>query len=341
MKKIFILIIIFVVAVSTAFAQVAFNTMEDSFSTFSNDIANILPYASTIGLNWSDATVRSYPQFGIGLTYGAVVIPTKVFTNLADTMGFEDSLPKKIADSPIGVSLPVYTLEARVGGSLLPFDVGVKLGYISPEMVSALSVSIDYILAGFDIRVPIIKKNSFLPFVSFGIGYNYLKSGIETSIDAGLDKFAGTDTGNILLDTELDKLSFSDPRIRFQMESNVIDFKLQVSKNFSIITPYAGVGYAYGWSSAGGGISSEVLYSGTKITSAQIKDMKTAFEQAGEDAPELTTYKILVSTDVAAGAFRAFGGLSVNLFIFKLDLNAMYNIPSQSLGASANVRIAF
>ncbi len=341
MKKIFIIMIIFIVAVSGAFAQVAFDTMEESFSDFSDDVASALPYASTIGLNWSDATVRSLPHFGIGLTAGAIMIPSKAFTDLADSMGFEDELPKEIADSTIGVPLPGYTLEARIGGLILPFDIGVKFGYISPDMVAKLPVSVDYTLVGFDIRTPILKQNLLLPSISFGVGYNYLKSGIETSIDAGLDSFAGTSTGNTYLDEEIDKLSFTDPRVRFQMESNVIDFKLQVSKNLLIITPYFGLGYAYGWSTAGGGISSDVEYNGSSISSAEISNIKDAFDLAGEDAPELTADGVFVSSDVAAGAFRAFGGLSVNLFLIKLDLTAMYNLSSQSLGGSANVRIAF
>ncbi len=340
MKKIFILMIILVVGVSVVFAQIAFDTMEDSFSTFSSDVAESIPFASTIGLNWSDARVRSLPHFGIGLTVGFVTIPKEAFVNLANSLSI--TLPTEITDSTIGVPIPGYTLEGRIGGLFLPFDVGIKLGYIPPELLANSPIAVDYTLAGFDIRTPIIKGNLVLPAVALSVGYNYLSSGIETSVTGtGLDSFTGTNTGYAPLDTELDQLSFSDPKVRFQMESNVIDIKLQASKSLLILTPYIGMGYAYGWSTAGGGISSEVLYGGTAITPAQISTINAAFAAAGLGAPELTSDGIVVSATSKGGAFRAFGGLSVNLLILKLDLNGMYNFNTNSLGASANIRIAF
>ena len=51
MKKILILMIILVVAVSGVFAQqVDFADMETAFSDFSSDVAEALPFASTIAL---------------------------------------------------------------------------------------------------------------------------------------------------------------------------------------------------------------------------------------------------------------------------------------------------
>ena len=126
------------------------------------------------------------------------------------------------------------------------------------------------------------------------------------------------------------------------MQSNVIDIKLQASKSLLIITPYAGLGYAYGWSKAGGGIAAgDVLYGGNPITQADIDAINAALAAVGESELDVSADGFLVSSDAKGGAFRAFGGLSVNLFILKLDLNGMYNFNTSSLGASANVRIAF
>lgn len=340
MKKFFILLIILIVGVSGAFAQIAFDTMEDSFTTFSSDVAESIPFASTIGLNWSDATVRQFPHFGVGLTVGAVTMPKEAFVDLANSLNF--TLPDEINDSNIGVPIPGYSLEGRIGGLILPFDIGIKLGFIPQDTFEDVDVAVDYTLVGFDIRTPIIKQNLLLPSIALSVGYNYLNSGIETSVSGtGLDSFSGTSTGNSLLDAELDKLTFTDPNVRFQMESSVIDFKLQASKTLLILTPYIGMGYAYGWSTAGGGISSSVNYDGSPITADQISVINDAFAAASLGAPELTEDGIVVSSESDGGAFRAFGGLSVNLFVLMLDLNAMYNINTASLGASANVRIAF
>ena len=147
MKKFLILMIILMVGVSGVFAQtITYDELEASFSQFSTDVAESLPFASTIGLNWSDATVRSFPHFGVGLTVGAVMIPAEAFTDLADVMGFD--LPDEITDSSIGVPLPGYTLEGRIGGLILPFDIGVKLGGHAEVLVdSAMQTNIKGIYA--------------------------------------------------------------------------------------------------------------------------------------------------------------------------------------------------
>ncbi|MDA3941350.1 MAG: hypothetical protein PF693_18925 [Spirochaetia bacterium] len=331
MKKFFIILIILMVGVSGVFAVVDITTMEDSFSTFSSDVAESLPFASTIGLNWSDAKVRGFPHFGVGLSVGAVMIPEDAFVALADSFNF--SLPSAITDSGYGVPFPAYVIDARIGIPFLPIDIGAKLGVLTPEMSASLSsdVAVDYTLVGFDIRTPIIKGNLVLPAISLSAGYNYLSGGVNASV-AGVGDLSSIDL-NPVLDTVL---SYTDPDIRFAWETHTIDFKLQVSKSLLIITPYAGLGYNYGWSKAGGGISSDIAYSKGETEAS----VRKALEDAGYDV-ELSNTGFTIFSEAAGGSFRAFGGLSVNLFILKLDLNAMYNISTQSLGASANVRIAF
>lgn len=335
MKKILIMMIILVVAVSGVFAQtITYDELEVSFSQFSTDVAESLPFASTIGLNWSDARVRSLPHFGIGLTAGAVFIPKEAFVDLASAMNF--ALPTEITDSTLGVPLPGYAIEGRIGGLVLPFDIGIKMGYLPPEVLAGSPIAADYTLVGFDIRTPIIKGNVLLPAVALSVGYNYLNAGIETSVATGLG------SGLDLSGYSLSNITFTDPKARFQMQSNVIDIKLQASKSLLIITPYAGLGYAYGWSNAGGGVAAgDVLYGGFPITASDINDINAALAAVGESELDVSADGFLVSSASTGGSFRAFGGLSVNLFILKLDLNAMYNVSTASLGASANVRIAF
>ena len=332
MKKILILMIILVVGVSGAYSQVLIENMETAFSTFSTDVADALPTASTIGLTWSDAKVRGFPHFGVGLTVGAVMIPEDAFVSLADTLSI--ALPSEITDSGLGVPFPAYVVDARIGIPFLPIDIGAKLGVVTPEMSDSMSsdVSVDYTLAGFDIRTPIIKGNMILPAISLSAGYNYLSGGVNTTVTN-----AGTLTTGIDLDTYISgaSIDYTDPDVRFAWETHTIDFKLQASKSLLIITPYAGLGYVYGWSKAGGGVSSDITYTNTTEDA-----VRQALETAGMDI-ELSGDGFAIFSESSGGAFRAFGGLSVNLFILKLDLNAMYNVNTNSLGASANVRVAF
>ena len=48
--------------------------------------------------------------------------------------------------------------------------------------------------------------------------------------------------------------TFQNPTFNFFWNTNVIDAKVQVSKNLFIITPYIGLGASYGISNAGGGL---------------------------------------------------------------------------------------
>ena len=331
MKKILILMIILVVAVSGAFGQIAFADMESAFSTFSEDVAEALPVASTIGLNWSDATVRGFPHFGVGLTLGAVMIPEDAFVTLANTLSI--TLPSAITDAGLGIPFPAYVIDARVGIPFLPIDIGAKLGVLTPEMSASLSdeVAVDYVLAGFDIRTPIIKGNLVFPAISLSAGYNYLSGGVNASV-GGIGDLSSIDLNPVINTT----LSYTDPDIRFAWKTHTVDFKLQASKSLLIITPYAGLGYASGWSKAGGGISADSTYS-NGVTEDEVRD---ALEAAGYDV-ELSADGFAILAESSGGSLRAFGGLSVNLFILKLDLNAMYNVSTASLGASLNARVAF
>ncbi len=334
MKKYLLIPLLISVAFTGAFA-VDYKDMANSFDQFSKDVSESLPFNSTMGLNWSDARVRGFPHFGIGLSVGATAIPEDTFKRLADNLGI--ALPAELTDTGLGIPVPGYTVDARIGLPFLPFDIGVKLGTVPEGIVDTPSLAMDYTLAGFDIRTPIVKQNLLLPAVTLGVGFNYLKSTIGTYVDTGIA--SSIDLSSV--DSNLGTLTFNDPEVAFTMETKVIDFKLQVSKKILIFTPYVGAGYSYGWSNAGGGVYADVEYDGNPITQADIDAINAAFDDKGIDRPDLSVKKITVSSDNTGSTLRAFGGISVNLILLKLDLNGMYNVSTQSLGASVNARMSF
>lgn len=328
MKKILITLLLSFFLLTGAFALVTYDKMESSFSTFSKDVSQALPFASTVGLQWSDAYVGGFPHFGVGLSVGAVTIPEKAFTSLATTLGF--TLPDQLTKLGIGVPLPGYTIDARLGLPFLPLDIGAKLGFIPENIVKSPDFGVKYTLAGADVRFPVVKQNVVLPAVSLGVGFNYLSSTIST-------KATGMAQTIDLSAYQLQNLTFTNPKVAFQMESKVLDAKLQVSKSLLIFTPYLGVGYSYGWSTAGGGILADLLYGGAPITTADI----TAIENALGSSTDLSTTQILISSSKSGGAFRAFGGVSINILVLKIDISGMYNVATKSLGANINTRISF
>ncbi|MFW6361874.1 MAG: hypothetical protein ACOC2R_09000, partial [Spirochaetota bacterium] len=109
LNKTIILAIGLMLVGGAAFGQVTFGELESNFSDFSSDVAESLPYASTQGLTWSDARVRGFPHFGVGLSFGAVTMPKDAFVNLANDLSI--TLPSEITDSEIGVPFPAYSVD--------------------------------------------------------------------------------------------------------------------------------------------------------------------------------------------------------------------------------------
>ena len=331
-KGIVIAVVLAVVLTAGVSAQIDTNVddMKSAFGDFSGDVAQSLPYAATIGGSWSDAKVMNFPHFGAGLSLGMITLPSDAFTTLADKLGtsFGD-----IANKDLGVPLPGYTIDGRVGLPIVPFDVGAKFGYMHPALgeafESATGAKADYLLAGVDIRYPVIKQKLLIPSVAVSAGVNYLRGGVEITPDTNsgtidLSQLQGYGTG--------DEISFSDPTMRFNWQSTSLDFRAQASEKLLLFTFYGGGGYSYGISKAGGGI----LSTWTENTSNSKEQVKSDLQDAGYD---ISDKEITVLANANGGSFHAFAGMSVDLLFLRLDLKGKYNFLTQHLGAGLNARI--
>ena len=330
MKKLLLILLIMMTAAAFVAAQ-TYDELEDGFESFSSDLAGSLPYASTIGLNWSDAYMGGFPHFGVGLTTGFVSLPTEGFEEIADLLGV--SLPSMLSDYGIGVPLPAYTVDARIGIPVLPLDVGVKGGYISPDWLSSMDVGVDYLLLGADVRYAVLEGNMILPKVSVGVGYNYMKGGVymDGVVDGqSIDLTGEGSPGGV------NSIDITDGDLAYEWSTNVIDVKVQASKKILILTPSVGLGYSYGFSTAGGGIDSDIKVNGSSDPTQTQLDAIEAIT-----GMEISDSSLRITAEDNSGSFRVWGGCSVNLFLLKLDLAAMYNLTSQNLGASLNARVQF
>ena len=105
-----------------------------------------------------------------------------------------------------------------------------------------------------------------------------------------------------------------------------------------------------GISEAGGGLNTTVkildgsdveLYTGQAAIDA-LADAKAKAAASGSpfpDLPTITADGIKVLKAVNGWAYRIYGGTSVNLAFFHLDLQGMYNLATQSLGVTVGARI--
>ncbi len=335
MKRWIPVLFILVVAAAVLPAQIDLAVFEGAFQDFADAAVGSLASTATSGLAWSPAHIGQFPHFGVGLTVGAAMMPYEAVKPVLDMLSI--TLPSELDFlQTYGVPLPAAAIDARLGGFGIPFDIGFKIGFI-PERVQALlgDVQADYFIVGGDFRFAILQDKGFVPALSVGVGYSYLKGGVEI---AGLVAGATVDIEDLMTTyggkpPGVYELDFSAPTLAFTWQSHVIEAKVQLSKNLLIFTPHVGFGAAYApGSSVGGGLLSAVTPVG-----ATIEEVRAAFIAAGMTPP--TDLGFVVAADAPAGwALRVFGGTSINLLFLRLDLDANWNVLTNAYGGNVNLR---
>jgi hypothetical protein len=337
-----LLLIAFVLigAVSLVAAQpVDFTEFEDTMSTFATGVAGTLASTATAaGLGWSPAYIGQFPHLGVGVSLGASLLPYATVQPILDLVGV--SLPAELASlQEYGLPIPAASIDARIGGFFLPFDIGVKVGYLPTSAQDLLgAVQMDYLLVGGDVRFALLQDRGFVPALSVGVGYTYFKGRVGLpGVIPGTTDLDVTEFMNLLGYTGTHSISLSEPDFAFEWQSNVIEAKAQLSKRLLLFIPHVGISAAYGISTAGGGLASTLTY--TSSDGYTDTDLQDAFEEAGYPAPSAEGF---VVTAAANGwSFRVFGGLDIALLFLHLDVAGSYNLLTGSLGGSANVRIQF
>jgi hypothetical protein len=305
--------------------------LQKAAGEFSEALAKSLPFNAALGLNWSDAYIGKVfpsvpPHFGVGAALGYTTVDFSAFDGLLSQ--FNLSVPDGFNLGQM--ALPAYVAEARVGGFVLPFDLGLKFGAF--ENFGNSSASVNYTLLGGELRYAVIdgKEKLLLPNVSVGVGLNYL-SGSFTKTGSSLS-FAIPSPGG----ASGDVLDLSDAKVKLQWETLALDFKAQVSKSFLILTPYAGLGASHAWSSAGYTAEGTLHYPAALPNSGAIN---TALRDAGVETLDFSGKGFSTTFEETGWSLRAFGGLSVNLALFRLDLTGLFNFFDGNYGVTLGARL--
>jgi hypothetical protein len=302
--------------------------LQEAAGDFSKALAQSLPFNATLGLNWSDAYIGKFfpslpPHFGVGVALGYTTMDFEAFNGLVKQ--FNLSVP---GGFDLGqMALPAYVTEARIGGFLLPFDVGLKFGAF--ENLGDSSAAVDYLLAGGELRYAVIdgKESLVLPNVSVGVGLNYLSgsfTGSKSSLNFSLEP-------GILPN---DVLPLTDLVVGLQWETLALDFKAQISKSFLILTPYIGFGASHAWSQAGYTVEATI----PGLSGTQKSGINNALQDAGLEGIDFGGKGFSTIFEETGWSFRTFGGLSVNLALFRLDLTGLFNFADSNYGVTLGGR---
>lgn len=338
MKRV-LLVLALIVTVTIGVSALDYATFADAFQDFADEVANTLPAtAGVAGLSWSPAYIGQFPHFGVGVSLGASTIPFDFIDPLVTQLGV--TLPSEFEYlEKWGLPIPAAALDARLGGFLFPFDVGFKIGFVPEKLREKLGkVNLDYLLVGGDVRIPLLKDHGFVPALSISGGYTYMRGNV------GIPDIM--DSGNYVIDTLPapyggDTLTITAPELAFTWQTHTMVAKLQASKNLLIFTPHLGLGAAYGISEAGGGMSSEVTFTGGDLDDpAIVQALEDALAAAGLPA-DVDSDSILITSSANGYSFWVYGGTAINILLLKIDLTAMYNIVNGGYGGAVNVRIQF
>jgi len=325
--KIGILTFLFSLSVSfSAFSQTSLADLERTAGEFSSTLARSLPLNASLGLNWSDAHIGQFfpsipPSFGVGFSAGFTTMNLPAMENLATLFGFQG-----IGSSIERFPFPAWAAEARIGGFFgLPFDVGFKVGVL-PD-VGGNNWDINYTLIGGDIRYAVLNRR-FLPTVSVGVGFNYLRGGIGGRGSGSGETFTFDVNGN----TQTVDLG-GRPNVSLNWRTFSLDAKAQVSQSFIIATPFFGVGWSFAWSRAGyevGAPNMNITTTGG-VTEDEVRDFLN--DRGINPRRGLSSH-----VDDQDFNFRLFGGVGLNLVVFRLDFTGMMCLRDQNYGASIGFR---
>lgn len=335
--RIIIIIMVLIWVVYPVFPQ-NLSKLQENLNVFSDSMNQALPFNSTIGLNWSDAYIGQITDlphhFGVGVSAGFTNLDLESIKSLLGSFNLPvPIINNRSTSKKIGFLIPCYTVEGRIGGFFLPFDIGLKAGYLPPDAFMNIFDKFDYglkqMIFGADIRYSFINYKTIPIKFSVGLGFNYLQGGINSAIPSA-QSYSFTDFNN--KDYKI-KTAPSGSKADIEWRTANIEFKSQFSFPFRIITPYAGAGLSYAWSRAGYRVSTPQLSieNGTFNNVQGVLLEKYNLTYISDNGFETINKFNNIST-------RAFGGISVNMAFIRIDLTGMYEFIGGNFGATLGFR---
>ena len=317
---------------ASAFASTA--DIDKAFESLNGTLTEVVP-ETTIQLGvWSDAYIGKLfpsvpPHFGAGVSAGGTFIETKALSNAIGTIITEINSHAAGATTdfnftvPDQIPLPSASVHVRIGGFILPFDIGVYGAYFDLNTLKFedFTGTVNYYTIGADIRYAVMKGSTTLPKLSVGAGY--IRTHLALSM-TGASTYSGT-VGS----TPASVTANADTNTSFDL--NTIFVQAQISKKFLILTPYAGV-RAYVTSS-----KSHYDYS-----------YSSTYEIGGVPQGNVPGGNGSSSRDYGTDAFnfdwnnirpQLYAGLGLNLLFVNCTVGGSWNMRNNLLSANVNVCI--
>lgn len=268
-----VVLTVLLICTASAFSQIITPTekekIKDGLNDFAKQIMVSAPEAATQMNVWQEAHIGNlfpsiHPHFGGGLSLGGTAMDMTGFKSAANEMAedfnklttdphvwsiFGGESPEEVdfGKIPDKFFLPTASLDLRLGGFGIPFDIGIFAMMTNPNIFAVhlndpssiynmsqaikfsflgFDGSIDYFSIGGDFRIRLLEEDGAVPAISVGAGYAYTKGLVKVHTDQD------SEVSGITLNTSMD--------IGLGFQTQVIFIQGQVSKDLSIISLFAG-----------------------------------------------------------------------------------------------------
>lgn len=289
-----------------------FTTAEDGLNDFCDVLVDVIPNSQTQQNVYAEAWIgKLFPgfHFGAGVNAGVSALDVSSLKDAALALGVEDA--KDINDTLV---FPTITVDARLGGIILPFDIGVTAMSIDTSKMGAIDesidpVAIDFFTVGADIRYAIFQGGFMRPKWSVGAGFYYTKGGVDVDDDSA--------------------------KASLDFKSTTFMVNTQASIKLLCLVPFIG---------------GRALFSKTSVDWKVKADWASIIADEADDyydgVADALKWGILPSSfSGSSSGFsvypQVFGGIGLDLLFLNLTVSGSYDIASKIPSAAVSVRIAW
>lgn len=278
-----------------------------NLNNFCDDLVDVIPNTQGIQNIYADAWIGKLipsAHFGAGINAGASSIDVSALKKTAQAMDIDTK------DIPDTLGFPTITADLRIGGILLPFDIGVAVMKFDSSKASAVEKAIDpmnfdYCVFGGDFRYALLKGGMFKPKVSIGAGYYYTKGSVGVSNDQ------------------------ASASLNFTSEAYILE--AQASYKLLFLIPFVGT---------------KLLYSKTNVDWSVDARWDQIFESSASSYAEMLSTGFLPShfsgeSNGTALHPQVFGGVGFDFLIMSATVCASYDIKTKVISGAASARISW
>lgn len=289
-----------------------FTVAENGLNDFCDDLADVIPNSQTQQNVYAEAWIgKIFPgfHFGAGVNAGVSALDVSTLKDAALALGVDDV--KDINDTLV---FPTITVDARLGGIILPFDIGITAMSIDTSKIGAVDeaidpVAIDFFTLGADIRYAIFQGGFMRPKWSVGAGFYYTKGGVDVDDDSA--------------------------KASLDFKSTTFMVNTQASIKVLCLVPFIG---------------GRALFSKTSVDWKVKADWASIIAEESDTyydgVADALTWGILPSSfSGSSSGFsvypQVFGGIGLDLLFLNLTVSGSYDIASKIPSAAVSVRVAW